>query len=164
MNRELKQTRRRRKRERHLKMQLRVSAIIFNYSDHFARKCVLTILELNCNQRLGHKKTKLNICHHMLTSSTQLQNRSFHVVERTRTSPKCQQMKNARAKRAKILFFILKYANLGGFCCCRRSLVSISLYLSYEKKLIGQIEFILSRTTRCICHFCFIKHLYGRFP
>ena len=48
----------------------------------------------------------------MLTSSTQLQNRSFHVVERTRTSLKCPKMKNARAKRAKVLFFIVKYANL----------------------------------------------------
>ena len=73
------------------------------------------------NQRLGHKKTKLNICHHMLTSSTQVQNRSFHVVERTRTSLKCQKMKYARAKRAKILFFfIVKYANLWGFRCRRR--------------------------------------------
>ena len=75
-------------------------------------KCVLTILGLNWNQRLGHKKTKINICHGMLTSSTQLQNISFDVVERTRTSSKCQKMKNARAKRAKILFFIVKYANL----------------------------------------------------
>ena len=83
-------------------------------------KCVLTILELNWNQRLGHKKTKLNICHHRLTSSTQLQNSSFDVVERTRTSSKCQKLKNARAKRAKILFFIVKYANLSGFCCRRR--------------------------------------------
>ena len=83
-------------------------------------KCVLTILELNWNQRLGHKKTKLNICHRMLTSSTQLQDWSFHVVERTRTSSKCQKMKNARAKRAKILFFIVKYANLWGFCYRRR--------------------------------------------
>ena len=83
-------------------------------------KCVLTVLELNWNQRLGHKKTKLNICHHMLALSTQLQNRSFDVVERTRTSPKCQKMKNARAKRAKMLFFIVKYANLWGFCCRRR--------------------------------------------
>ena len=83
-------------------------------------KCVVTILELNWNHRLGHEKTKLNICHHMLSSSTQLQNRSFHVVERTRTSSKCQKMKNAHAKRAKILFFIVKYANLWGFCCRRR--------------------------------------------
>ena len=82
-------------------------------------KRVLTMLELNWNQRLGHKKTKLNICHHLLTSSTQLQNRSFHVVERTRTSSKCQKMKNARAKRAKILFFVVKYANLWGFCWSR---------------------------------------------
>ena len=56
----------------------------------------------------------------MLTSSTQLQNRSFHVVERTRTSTKCQKMKNACAKRAKILFFIVNYANLWVFCCRRR--------------------------------------------
>ena len=83
-------------------------------------KCVLPILELNWNQRLGHKKSKLNICHHILTSSTQLQNRSFHVVERTRTSSKCQKMKNTLAKRAKIPFFIVKYANLWGFCCRRR--------------------------------------------
>ena len=88
-------------------------------------KYLLTVMELIWNQRLGHKKTKLNICHHMLTSSTQLQNRSFHVVERTRTSTKCQKMKNARAKRAKILFFIVKYANLWGFCCrCRRGCLS----------------------------------------
>ena len=67
--------------------------------------------ELIWKQRLGHKRTKLNICHYMLTS-TQMQNRSFHVIERTRTSSRCQKMKNARAKRAKILFFIVKYGNL----------------------------------------------------
>ena len=83
-------------------------------------KCVLTVLELNWNKRLGHKETKLNICHHMLTSSTQLQNKSFHVVERTRTSTKYQKMKYAHAKRAKTLFSIVKYANLLGFCCRRR--------------------------------------------
>ena len=93
-------------------------------------KCVLNILELNWNQRLGHKRTKLNICHHMLTSSTQLQNKSFHVVEKTRTSSKCQKRKNARAKRAKILFFIVKYANLWGFCCRRRRGCLSSLFFS----------------------------------
>ena len=57
----------------------------------------------------------------MLTSSTQQQNRSFHVLERTRTSSKCQKnIKKARAKRAKILCFIVKYAIFGGFCCRRR--------------------------------------------
>ena len=72
-------------------------------------------LGIDWNPRVARKKTKLNIYHHMLKSSTQLQNWSFHVVERTRTSSKCQKMKNAHAKRAKILFFILKYANLWGF-------------------------------------------------
>ena len=103
-------------------------------------KCDLTILELNYwNQRLGHKKTKSNICHHMLTLSTQLQNRSFHVIERMRMSSKCQKMKNARAKRAKILFFIVKYANLGGFCCrqrraCLSSLIIITTITAAEEE------------------------------
>ena len=74
----------------------------------------------------------------MLTSSTQRQNRSFHVVERTRTSTKCQKMKNARAKRAKILFFIVKYANLLGFRFrCRRGCLSslIPSYAPIKRKL-----------------------------
>ena len=76
--------------------------------------------EINLEPALGTLEDKIEHCHHMLTSSTQLQNSSFHVVERTRTSTKCQNMKNARAKRAKMLFFIVKYANLWGFCCRRR--------------------------------------------
>ena len=114
--RELKQTRRRRKRERHLKMYLRVSVIIFQlFKVIMFEKCVLTTLELIWNQRLGHKKTKLSICHHMLTSSTQLESRSFHVVERTRTSTKCQNMKNARAKRAKYCFSLSNMQICGVF-------------------------------------------------
>ena len=68
-------------------------------------KCVLAILELNWNQHFGNKATKLNICYHMLASSSQIQNRSLHVVERTRTSARCSKMKTARAKRVKLLFF-----------------------------------------------------------
>ena len=143
-NRELKQTRRRRKRKRHLKMCLRVSAIIFKlFKLIMLEKCVLTILELNWNQRLGQKKTKLNICHHMLTSSTQLQNRSFHVEERTRTSTKCQKMKNTRAKRAKILFSIVKYANLWGPCCRRRRGCLSSLMSRFEEVSPEEIKRIV---------------------
>ena len=58
-----------------------------------------------------------NNCYHMFTSSTQLQNRSFHIVKRTKRSVKCPNMKNARAKRAELLFFIVKYANLCCSCC-----------------------------------------------
>ena len=82
----------------------------FQFNSRIVRTHVACAMTLNLTL-----KTKLNICHHMLTSSTQLQNKSFHVVERTRTSSKCQKKKNARAKRAKILFFIVKYANLWGF-------------------------------------------------
>ena len=69
-----------------------------NYSKSL---CLQKILELNWNQRFRDKKTKLNPCHHMLMSYSQLENRAFHVVERTRTSAKCQKM-----------FFIIKHANL----------------------------------------------------
>ena len=75
-------------------------------------KCVLSTMELNWNQRFTDKNTKLKICRQVLTSSTQQQNSSFYVVERTRTVLKCTKMKDARAKRAKLLFFIVKYENL----------------------------------------------------
>ena len=114
-------------------------------------KCVLTILELNWNQRLGHKKTRLNIYHHMLTSSTQLQNSSFHVVERTRTSLKCQKMKNARVKRAEILLFIVEYANLWGFCCRRpRGCLSSLSFTSFIHECI-QRHFVFHRVILLNC-------------
>ena len=79
-------------------------------------KCVLTILELNWNEHLGHKRTKLNICHHMLTSSTQLQNKSFR-GRKNENVFKMSKNENAHAKRAKLLFSIVKYTNLWGFGC-----------------------------------------------
>ena len=121
IRREFKQTRRRRKRERHLKMSLRVSAITFQlFKVITLEKCALTILELNWNRSLGQDKIEHLLSYAHVTLSTQLQKRLFHVVERTTTSSKCQKMKNARAKHAKILFFIVQYANLCGFCCRRR--------------------------------------------
>ena len=68
-------------------------------------KCVLTILGLNWNQRFGHNKKKFNICHHMLTSSTQLQNSLFHVVERTRMSTNCQKNEKGTCKACKNTVF-----------------------------------------------------------
>ena len=47
-----------------------------------------------------------------VTTSMQLQNRSFQVVYWQRTAAKCAKLKNARATRAKLLVFIVKYANL----------------------------------------------------
>ena len=84
----------------------------------------------------------------MLTSSTQLQNRSFHVVERTRTSTKCQKMKNARAKRAKLLFFIVKYANLWRSRCRRRRGCLSSPLTNWEMIAETRI-YILRWRSRC---------------
>ena len=47
------------------------------------------------------------MCTLVPTTSTQLQNRSFHVTDWTRTAGKCTQRKNARAKRAKLYFVSL---------------------------------------------------------
>ena len=99
----------------------------------------------------------------MLTLSTYLQNRSFHVVERTRTSLKCQKKKNARAKRAKILFFIVKYANLRGFCCRRRRGCLSSLLL-LRRNHVGMTKSRTSwtaRQTKRVCHAAvvFIQYL-----
>ena len=48
----------------------------------------------------------MKICQ-VLMSSTQLQNMSFHVVERTRTAVKYTKMKNSRVKPPKLRFSFL---------------------------------------------------------
>ena len=53
-----------------------------------------------------------------------------HVISRRRMGVKDCEMykkKNARAKRARILFFIVNYANMWGFCyrCRRDCLISL---------------------------------------
>ena len=115
VNRELKQTRRRRERERHLKIQLHVYAIIFQlFKVIMLEKCLLTVLELIWNQCLGRKKTKISICDRMLRSSTQLQNRSFHDIERTRTSSKCQKMKKMHVQSLQKYCFSLSNMQICG--------------------------------------------------
>lgn len=39
---------------------------------------------------------------YLFTSSTQVQNRSFRVIDRTTTTVKCAKVKNVRAKRANL--------------------------------------------------------------
>ena len=58
-------------------------------------KCVVTILELNWNQRLEHK---LNDKIEHLSSYVHFVHTTAKQVIRTRTSSKCQRMENARAK------------------------------------------------------------------
>ena len=58
----------------------------------------------------------------MLTSSTQLQNRSFQVVERLTTTAKWTKVKTARPKCAKLLFFL--NLQILWHCCSRGCLGS----------------------------------------
>ena len=107
-NKELEQGQGRRERQRLSHFSNHFSTIL----SHNAPKYILTILELNWYQLFGdggRKKIKIN--RQVLTSSTNLQNRSLLVVDRTRTATKCTKMKKARAKHAKVLLCNVKYAN-----------------------------------------------------
>ena len=71
-------------------------------------KCVLTIQELMWNQRFRDKRTKFKISHHMLASSTQLQNRSFHVVHgKNEDVCKMSQMKKCTCNSVQTSYFSL---------------------------------------------------------
>ena len=61
-------------------------------------------------------------------------------------------MTNARAKRAKILFFIVKYANLRGFCCRRRRGCLSSLICIIKRHLFVlnfSLQFKFNALTDC---------------
>ena len=75
----------------YLKLLFRVSEI------SSLAKCVLTILELNCHELFGDVTKKIKICQ-VLMLSTQLQIRSFHVVDWTKTVEKCTKEKSASLK------------------------------------------------------------------
>ena len=110
--RELKQTRRRRKRERHLK---NVTSRFCNHlsiiQSHYAWKMRFNYPGIKLEPAL-RTRPNWTFVMHMLTSSTQLQKGSLHVIERTRRSSKCQKMKNARAK---ILFLLSNMPICGVF-------------------------------------------------
>ena len=67
----------------------------------------------------------------VLTSSAQNLT-SFHVGERTRTAMKCTKMEKAcvRAKRGKLQFAIVKYANLSSLVPCFRSFQFRETYIA----------------------------------
>ena len=56
-------------------------------------------------------------------------------MEKTSTAAKCQKKKSARAKRAKLLFFIVKCANLWRSLCPRRHGCLSSLLEALEDKI-----------------------------
>ena len=70
-----------------------------------------------------YKKTQLNIRHHALKSSSQLQNWSFHVVERTST--KCQKMKKCTCKACKNTVFHCQICKFVGFLLSSSRLLKV---------------------------------------
>ena len=73
----------------------------------------LTNLEFNCNQRFKNEKTNLNICH-PICSGRPHNCKTGHFTsweERGSLQNVKKKMKKTRAKRAKLLFSIVKYAN-----------------------------------------------------
>ena len=94
----------------------------------------------------------------MLTPSTQLQNSSFVIVERTRTSVKSPKMKSALTKHAKLLFFIVKYANLWHSCCqCRHGGLN-ALFTSSDIPMIQTFLFLTDIFTLQTTWNCFLLH------
>ena len=87
-------------------MQHRVSGIISQFSSVIMlAKCVPSIMELSENDSLQiGKKTKLKTCRQLLTPFTQRQNGSSFRVKNVMY----KKMKNACAKRAKLMFIIVK--------------------------------------------------------
>ena len=125
ISRKLKQTRRRRKRERHLIMSLRVSAIIFQLFKVFQifkvimpEKGLLTILELNWSQRLGQDKIE-----HLSSYAYVVHTTAKKVISRHRKNENVFKMskdEKCTYKACKHTVLIVKYANLCGLCCRRR--------------------------------------------
>ena len=69
-------------------------------------KCILNIVELNWYQQFGDNKKILKICHHMLTLSSQLQNRSFHIIcGKDEIGSKMYRNENCRCKARKTTVF-----------------------------------------------------------
>ena len=96
-------------------MSFHVSAIIFQlFIVIMLEKCALTILELNWNQSLGR-----DLIEH-LSSYAHVIHTTAKKVSRHRKNENVFKMSKVKNARAKILFFIVKYANLWGFCCRRR--------------------------------------------
>ena len=106
-----KQIRRGRQRERHLKMQLRVSAVIsqlfkvklFLHSNYPRIKLQPALLRLE--DKIEHLSSYAHVVHTTVKQVISRRGKSENVCEMYKNE-------NTRAKRAELLFFIVKYANL----------------------------------------------------
>ena len=96
-------------------------------------ECVPTFLEINWNKSFRYKQTTLEHLSSRLRCPVTAAKPVFSRRRENENDCKCPKMKSARAKRAKLLFFIVKYANLWRSCCrrpcgCFSSLISRQLW------------------------------------
>ena len=91
--------------------------VTLRFCNHFSlfevimlSKWVRRIPELNWNKPLRDKETSLKICRQVLTSSTQRQKQV--ISRRGKNENGCEIYKTTLEKRAKLLFFIVKFENL----------------------------------------------------
>ena len=101
-------------------------------------KRVLTILELNWNQRLGHREDKIE---HLSSYALVVHTTEKQVISRRRKNENVYEMSKdeiCTCKACRNTVFIAKYANLLGFCCGRRRgcLSSLKLDLLRDDKLL----------------------------
>ena len=79
-------------------------------------------------------------------------------MERTRTSAKCPKMKSALAKHAKLLLFVVKYANLWhSGCQCHHGCLN-SLFTSSDIPMIQTLRFLTDIFTLQTTWNCFLLH------
>ena len=96
-------------------------------------KCVLTILEIKLEPALQNRTFVIIWSRRPYNR----ENRSFHIVERTRSLRCCAKMKNARAKRAKLyIFFYSQICKFVTFLLPSSSWLLISsLFASSQQRL-----------------------------
>ena len=74
--------------------------------------CVQTIFQISWSYKIGTSALKVSSYAPIVHTTAKQIKKTFHVVEITKTSVKHPKMKNAHAKRAKLSFLVVKYANL----------------------------------------------------
>ena len=118
---QLKQGRRERQGESHLRVSAIISALL---QVVWLTKRTLTILELSWYERFGKGKKKLTS---FSATSDIVRTIAERIISRRKFGMRGCTMKKARAKRAKLLFFIVKYVNLRRSCrrCYQRSLFRV---------------------------------------
>ena len=105
-------------------------------------KCVLTILKLNWNQRLGHKKTKTE---HLSSYAHVVHTPEKQVISRRRKNENVYKMskdEKCTCKACKNTVFHCQICKFVGFFCCRRRLGCLSSLLFKQIRIARYITFV----------------------